>query len=262
MASIRLVAACALFVSRPGLSCSLPEGPVRAVVSVLDSETLLLDDQTKLRLVGALAPAPPSANVAVADWQPAAAAKAALEKLAEGQSVLLTFDDTRSDRYGRQLAQAYLVSETGSSWLQGRMVQDGMARAYALPGNAACLAELVSLEAKARVTQLGLWRNSAYAIRHAGEPKELMRYAGSFQLVEGVVTSVGGGRGRTYLDFGQDWHEDFSIAIAPAVRKELSGRGIDLGALTGKRIRARGWIEISNGPLITIGAPDDIELMP
>ena len=41
-----------LCLMNPAPACTLPEGPARAVVSVIDGDTLLLDDQTKLRLGG------------------------------------------------------------------------------------------------------------------------------------------------------------------------------------------------------------------
>ena len=40
-------------------TCTLQAGPTRSVVRVIDSETVLLDDQQEVRLIGALAPRSP-----------------------------------------------------------------------------------------------------------------------------------------------------------------------------------------------------------
>jgi micrococcal nuclease len=245
----------------PAAACTLPQGPARAVVSVIDGDTLLLDDQTKLRLVGALAPAPPSPGTSDADRPPAAAAKVALQRYVAGQSLLLEFGGRKADRYGTQLAQAFVVDESGSFWLQGRLVEEGLARAYSFPDNHGCAAELVGLEAGARVLGRGLWANSAYAVRDAAKPRELLRYLGSYQLVEGVVADVGASKGRVFLDFGLDWHTDFTASLEPRDRQRFDKAGIGLADLKGRRLRVRGWIESANGPAIRVTHPEQIEIV-
>ena len=240
-------------------ACSLPQGPARAVVSVIDGDTLLLDDQSKLRLVGALAPTPPTADAA--NWPPAAAAKAALEKYVAGQSLLLEFDQRKTDRYGVLFAQAFVVNADGSYWLQGRMVEEGLARAYSFPDNHGCAAELVELENGARALNRGLWANAAYAIRDAARPRDIMRFLGSFQLVEGIVANANANKGRVFLDFGADWHNGFSVAIEPRDRQKFERAGIDLMALKGVRVRVRGWIESAGHAEIRVTHPEQIELV-
>ena len=246
----------------PGVAnaCSLAEGAARAVVSVIDGDTLLLDDQSKLRLIGALRPAPPSPGTPEADWPPAAAAREALERFVTGQSLLLEFDQRAADRYGTQLAQAFVVSADGSFWLQGRMVEEGLARAYSFPDNHGCAAELVGLEAAARALGRGLWANAAYAVRDADKTKELLHYTGSYQLVQGTVAEATQSKGRVYLDFGADWHTDFSVAIEPKGRQLFEKASFDLLSLKGKTIRVRGWIENTNGPQIRVSHPEQIEM--
>ena len=257
-----IVAVAGLFiVATPAAACTLPQGPARAVVSVIDGDTLLLDDQSKLRLVGALAPAPPVPDTTVADWPPAAAAKAALERFVNGQSLLLEFGGRKADRYGTQLAQAFVAGETGEFWLQGRMVEEGLARAYSFPDNHGCAAELVELEAAARALGRGIWANAAYAVRDATKPRELLRYLGSCQLVEGTVADIGASKGSVYLNFGDDWHTDFTASLEPRDRQQFEKASIDLMTLKGKRARVRGWIESANGPSIRVTHPEQIEIV-
>ncbi len=246
---------------QPALACSLPEGPARAVVAVIDGDTLLLDDQSKLRLIGALRPAPPTPDTLDADWPPAAIAKDALERFTTGQSLLLEQDQRTTDRYGQQLAQAFVVGEAGGYWLQGRMVEEGLARAYSFPDNRGCAAELIALEAKAREAHRGLWANAAYATRATDATRELLRYVGSYQLVEGAIVDAVASKGRVYLDFGADWKTDFTAAVDPAARKQFETAGLDLTTLKGHRIRVRGWIEAVAGPQIRVTHPEQIEII-
>ena len=255
------LAVAATLLIRTAPACTLPQGPARAVVSVIDGDTLLLDDQSKLRLVGALAPTPPTPEMATANWPPAAAAKLALERLVANQSLLLEFGGRKTDRYGTQLAQAFVVNETGEFWLQGHMVEEGLARAYSFPDNHGCAAELVELEAAARVLGRGLWANAAYAVRDATNTRDLLRYLGSYQLVEGVLADVAASKGRVYLNFGADWRTDFTASLEPRDRQKFDKAKIDLAALKGKRIRVRGWIESANGPSIRVTHPEQIEIL-
>jgi micrococcal nuclease len=245
---------------QPARPCSLPEDIVRAVVSVLDGDTLLLDDQSRLRLVGAMRPAPPTPDTAESDWPPAAVAKEALERFTTGQSVLLASDQRKADRYGQIFAQAFVVGEDGGFWLQGRMVEQGFARAYSFPDNRQCAAELLALEANARQQHLGLWANAAYGLRDASGTRDLLRYTGSYQLVEGTVVTAVANKGRVFLDFGPDWKSDFSAAVDAGARKQFDAAGLDLTTLNGRRVRVRGWIENSNGPQIRVTHPEQIEL--
>jgi micrococcal nuclease len=255
------VLALLLFAPPLALACSLPEGPARAVVSVIDGDTLILDDHNKLRLIGAMRPAPPTADATATDWPPAVVAKDALERLVGGQSLLLEQDKRTSDRYGQQLAQAFVVSADGQIWLQGRMVEEGLARAYSFPDNRGCAAELIALEARARAAKRGLWANAAYAVRPAEATRELLRYVGSYQLVEGSVAAAVASKGRVYLDFGSDWRTDFSASVDAAARKEFEAAGLDPASLKGQRVRIRGWIESANGPQIRVTHPEQIEII-
>jgi endonuclease YncB( thermonuclease family) len=168
-------------------SCPLDPGPTRAVIGVMDAETLVLDDGSELRLIGALAPRPPDAVLDVSYWPPERDAKAALEKLVLGHSVTLAFSGRRSDRYGRTLAHVFLKPDDAGDrvWLQARMLADGHARAFVLKDSLGCLRELAAHEAVARRTGVGLWLHAAYQIREASCTQDLTRLRSTFQLVEG-----------------------------------------------------------------------------
>jgi hypothetical protein len=147
-------------------------------------------------------------------------------------------------------------------WLQQELVAQGLARVYSVPDNRACVAELLAREREARAKQLGVWGSPAYRIESALDAKRLGRLIHSYQLVEGTVLAVGEGGGRLYLNFTPDWRSDFTISIARKDVSAFNAAGIDLNALAGKRVRARGFLAWRNGPMIEASHPEQIELLP
>jgi endonuclease YncB( thermonuclease family) len=244
-----------------GAVCELQAGPRGTVARVIDGETLALDDGSEVRLVGALAPRVVDAAREVPAWPAGDAAAEALSKLVLGRPVELAFSDRRDDRYGRLLAHVFIERDGERTWVQGELLRRGHARAYGLPQSSACLAELIEHEAVARRARLGLWSEPAYAERAAYRTRELMRYRSTYQVVTGRVARVATAGGRSYLNFGTDWREDFTVGIAPAALRADPGWAAALQAMEGRVVRVRGWIERRNGPYIEVSDPRQIELL-
>lgn len=247
-------------------SCAPEAGSTHGVMCVIDGETLVLDDGQEVRLIGALAPKPDTLSASANEWPPARDAARALEALVADRSILLRFDGRKRDRYGRVLAQAYVVSrdaadEGGRIWIQERLVRDGHARAYALPGNSGCLRALMAAEQEARAAQRGMWSREIYRVRAADDADALLKLAGRFALVEGRVADVSRGQRTTYLNFGADWRYDFTASLASAVLARNADGAERVTGLAGKRVRVRGWIERRNGPMIVLGSLDAIEVL-
>ena len=247
--------------SPPANDCVLVSGDARTVVRIVDAETIGLDDGREVRLVGALAPRPPLSASADENWPPETEAVDALRRLLSGKTVELAVVGRRADRYGRTLAQAFVIDGNERTWVQGRMLSEGHGRAYALPESVACLEALVAREKSAREARRGLWASAAYAVRQAGRPGELMRLRSTFQIVEGTVETAADVKGSIYLNFGADWHSDFTAGVAHSVLASQF-RGTDQPALLkGRKVRVRGWIERRNGPFIEIIHPGQIEVL-
>ncbi len=249
-----------------GARCNLDAGTPRAVVKVVDGETLLLDDGSEVRLVGALAPRAFDAGVAGADWPAERAARAHLAALVAGRTVALASPSARrSDRYGRRLSQVVMpaADDRGGTeariWLQAEMVAAGHARAYGLPDSFDCTPDLLIREAAARAAGVGLWSHPAYALREAGHTRDLLRLRNTFQLVEGVVRGIAEVRGRIYVNFGDDWRSDFTAGVATAHAD--AGWLTAVRGLAGHRVRVRGWIERQNGPYIAVTDASQIEVL-
>src|SRR3546814_17183799 len=105
---------------------------------------------------------------------------------------------------------------------------------------------MLSLEREARAAGRGIWSDPFYAMRSAETAGE---WLGGFELVEGRVVAVGRGGGRAYLNFGEDWRPDFTVAVDRTAQKLFQAQGLALDRLPGKRLRVRGWRQSVYGPL-------------
>ena len=246
--------------AEPAACAGLEEGPTRSVARIIDGETVALDDGTELRLVGALSPRAADVGAAPGTWPAEAAAVAELTALVLGRSVVLRFGGERSDRYGRLQAQAFLRQGAELRWVQGHLLDQGLARAYTQAGNRACSAALLAAEATARRERRGLWADAAYRPRRAERAHELARLAGTFQVVEGRLVRVKQIRGVLYLDFAGAWPRAFSASLRARELAALGG-GPDPKALEGRRVRVRGWIVGRRGPAVDLSAAGLIELL-
>ncbi len=238
---------------------SLADGEPGVAAEIVDGDTLVLEDGREVRLVGIQAPKLPLGRAGFKAWPLAGEAKAALAELAQGKRLRLAFGGRRLDRHGRLLAHLFDLSGGGEGrWLQGEMVRRGLARVYSFRDNRALVAELLALEAEARAARRGIWRLSFYRPRDAAEAG---RYIGGFELVEGRVVKAAEVRGRVYLNFGQDWRQDFTATISPGERETFAAAGVDLLGLAGRRVRVRGWLKSYNGPMIEVTHPEQIEVI-
>jgi micrococcal nuclease len=222
------------------------------VTAVTDGETVRLNDGTTLRLINALAPRDAPAL--------AAATRAWLEDTLLGSAVWFGHGGRQEDRHGRLLV--HLFRDVGEgSWIQGEMVDRGLARVYSFADNRACVGELLAREVKARQMRRGLWAHGYGAILPAEPPDMALAQAGRFAIVEGTVLSVGERRLRTYLNFGTYWNVDFTVIVLGRDRDRIAESGMNLGELAERRIRVRGWILDDRGPAMTVTHPEKIEIV-
>lgn len=233
-----------------------PGGVVRAVA---EDGTFVLDDGRRVRLAAIRLPSfadlPPDAS-AEERAGVAAHANAALTWIrthALGRIVALWTPDVARDRYGRILAQV-VTDEQGAGWLQGGLIDAGLARVATMPGAAAGAGALLQREARARVAARALWRDPLYRPR---TPGETWPWLGTFQIVRGAVRVTAKVRSRVYLNFGDDWRRDFTILVERPGRAGF--RDADLLDLRDQFIQVRGWLFPSNGPMIALDHPAALE---
>jgi len=241
--------------ARPGPG--VPEGLVRGtsgrVSAVVAGDALVLEDGTQVRLAGIQAPQPAHGDRPA--WPLADEAAAAVGRTVLGRTVTQWYPADRYDRWGRSLA--HVVRDDGL-WLQGAMLMDGLARVYTQPRTAAGIMPMLDLERTARAARTGIWRERFYRIRN---PAETWSDLDSVQIVEGRVVDAAVVRGTAYLNFGPDWRRDFTFRAQPGVRRAFARAGVDLGDLTGLRVRGRGWVFPLNGPMVELTHPAALEVL-
>ena len=241
--------------SRPGpaLPDGLARGATGSVSAVLAGDAFVLQDGIEVRLAGVQAPEPARGEHPA--WPLADETAAATDRLLRDRQVTLWHPPDRFDRWGRSLAHA--VRDDGL-WLQGALLMDGLARVYTQPRTATGAVAMLDLERTARAARRGIWRDRFYRIRN---PAETWGDLDSVQVVEGRVVDAAVVRGTAYLNFGPDWRRDFTFRAQPDVRRLFGRAGIDLGDLTGLRVRGRGWVFPLNGPMIELTHPEALEVL-
>ena len=219
------------------------------VRKVLDGDSVVLNDQRQVRLVGINAPE--FGKDGNPDEPLAVAARDRLRGLAEGKAVRLVFEEEQRDRYGRWLAHIVLSDSTS---VEEILLKEGLAVTVAIPPNVAQLARHQAAESQARQARRGLWGHAYY------EPvavESLTPAQTGFRFVRGTVTHVGRSAKFVYLDVGPQ----FALRIAHTDwQKYFRGRAEDW---RGVQVVARGWISAQNGRLhMGIGHPAMLERLP
>ena len=191
-----------------------------------------------------------------------AQALARLTELAKAGTVTFTSTPPKEDRYDRIRAQGFGQAPEGrqnqNGWMQVTLLEEGLARVQIAPDRNECSPDLYEAEGRARAHHAGLWASTSYVPR---APQQMQSApTGSFQVVDGWVTNVGGSGGRIFIDFSSDWQKGFSAVIAPEDRRAF--RNFDLDGLTAKHVRIRGMVQDFRGrPEILLSNPSQIEVL-
>ena len=239
-------------------ACGLTSGPKGKVVSVIDGDTVVLTDGTEVRLVGIQAPKLPLGRRNFETWPLADEAKRQLEGLVLGKDVQLFYGQNRGDRHGRTLAHLKTLEGEESLWAQGQMLAAGLARVYSFSDNRKCIEPLLARERFARGAGKQIWDHGFYDIR---KPHETGRYLDTFQVVEGRVRDTAEVNSGVYLNFGENWREDFTIFVSKSDVRRFEGGASFLLGLKGQTVRTRGWLKLRNGPMIDLTHPEQLELV-
>ena len=193
------------------------------------------------------------------DEPKANAARQTLEKLALGRAARLGYGVAKRFKDITALAQLFVQTEGGRwVWVQDAMVREGMARARTWPDNHARYQALYAHEARARLEKKGIWKEKFFAVRTADEVSAQDK---GFQLVEGVVKSVGVTAKKTYLNLGDDYRTDFTVGIDAKDLPNWTAKDASLSDLKGHRIRVRGYVYDAGGPMIYADHPQAIEIV-
>ncbi len=188
-------------------ACTVHHEERRVVTGALAADVLVLETGEQVKLVGLYVPTALQFD-----------ARAALAAFV-GKPVDLAAAGVRKDRYGRWLAQVFLVdapadappaaqpnalpdtnAQTASAtWLQGALVTAGLARAASVPGQDTCFDELMAREATARTERRGHWATGGFSDRSATAIFDLAALSDTFQTIVGEIRSVKPDRSRSSL---------------------------------------------------------------
>lgn len=225
---------------------------------VIDGQTILMKDGKIVRLSGIFYPFVTGKD---SDGSMVRAKQKLERVLPENTEVMLyqtRYEDKgRINRMGHQLAHL-AVKKTGE-WVNGAMVAYGYAYALTDLDNPQMVGQLYAAERLARKESRGLWaEGSDYGLltpvtAHEGD--------GTFRVVEGVVTKASTSSNHLYLNFGDDWRQDFTVKVTSAQRRVLSKRGIDPMTLSGHTVLVRGWLREWNGPYMELESIDQLEVL-
>ncbi len=272
-----------------GLSWLLLAAPVRAeaqrtvtetaaVDHVIDGDTLVLADKRHVRIDGINAleiphkagdevRCLPSTRRAVpadaahdfsCDLTLAKAAKTLLHDLTADKPVTLTLNPERpTDRYGRVLAQVSVKDAAGKTIsVAEALLTAGLAHVYPLSGQEIGTAQLLPFEEQARVQQRGIWRLPELQVTPAD--KAATQY-GHYTLIEGRVLVAAKRKGKIYLNFGADYHTDFSVIID---KRDWKNFAYDPLTLEGKHILVRGYLYEDYGPALRVTNDGQVSVVP
>ena len=159
-------------------------------------------------------------------------------------------DPPRLDRHGRRLAHVF----SGPLWLQRELVARGLAVVAPPLTSRERAGALLALERRARLSEPGRWmRRDARTVAADRARSVLDRFA----IVEGRVLATARGFRSNFVNFGEDWREDFTIYL----KRGRISRAFPPGTLEGRRVRVRGWVYYSNGPAIELADPLYLEVL-
>ncbi|OAZ14530.1 hypothetical protein [Thalassospira indica] len=188
------------------------------------------------------------------------AARAWLEQ-ASANKVSITPLAERSDFLGR--IPVRIEDQVIGDW-QAELLAAGLA--MLLPESGQDVSELIGIEDAAIKNHSGIWSDpspaTAYyvvAVDAGGEKTPTASDAiGRFAVIDGTIRSIEHQEWRSYLNFGSNWREDFTIALDATLRDAFAN-GEDFQDIlqdwVGQEIRVRGVIENRGGPYITLENP-------
>ena len=225
--------------------------PAHTVKYVVDGDTVRLQDDRRVRLIGIDAPEMGGRGRTTEPY--AVQAKRRLEALvkANNDQVSLRIGELSHDRYGRVLAHLY--DRKGTS-LEEQLVSEGLAYHAVVAPNIALADCLTQAEQYARQQRIGLWKNATFT-----PAKKLNR--GGFTLVQGRIEKVQRNRGGVWLELGRSVTVNIPLNALQYFTDETFEQW------QGRTLKTRGWVSERKGQQkkyakwrLTVSYPSMLEL--
>ncbi|MBL4840571.1 MAG: hypothetical protein JKY47_07030 [Thalassospira sp.] len=184
---------------------------------------------------------------------------AALSTMQNGSSAitdLVAYDQT-PDFAGRHLAD--MRDGFGQLW-QEKLLEAGLV--MLLPETGRPIDALLAAEQSAMSQQIGLWApGQSPAYHYAGSSEidgdlpDAARAVGRFAVIDGILQRIEDREWRSYLNFGSDWRNDFTVMVDRDLRDAIKTAGQHMEDWIGHKIRVRGMIEDRGGPYLELTNP-------
>jgi len=239
------------------VSCSSPKELSKIIITeVIDGDTVRLDNGRLLRYIGIDTPEIRLKKGADFVYSPqpfSLEAKEFNKELVEGKEADVEFDVQKTDRYNRLLGYCFVDGVL----VNARLLEEGYAFLYTYPPNVKYAEKFVEAQKKAKENKKGMW-----AGLEAVEADKAHSYIGQTRTVQGKVLNAYKSSKCIFLNFGADWHSDFTAVIFKSSFDAFYDKGIDpVTFYKGKTIRVNGRIREYNGPEIVVNAPYEIEVV-
>jgi micrococcal nuclease len=160
-----------------------------------------------------------------------------------------------ADRWGR--IPVRLFPEGAAESADETLAAAGLAVVSTDPGP--CAEGVKAAEAEAREAKAGIWADPAFAVLSGDDAAAFASRDGTLAIVEGRIATIGHGFSRAYLNFSG--RRGAALVIARRNRRAFERAGFDEKSLKGRRVRARGVVEIATSPFIELFHPGQIEFM-
>jgi micrococcal nuclease len=167
--------------------------------------------------------------------------------------------NAKPDRYAR-IAADVAVSDGTPLWLQGTLIEEGLALGMPVGLKSPCAAELMQIEKSARLNKVGIWSQPENVQIMATDHEALLKASGKFAIIEGRVLNVGARDYASFINFGRDYKQDFAVIV---VKKHIAAIEAQqaLATLKGKRVRVRGIVEGASAPRLHLEEPLALEVL-
>lgn len=163
------------------------------------------------------------------------------------------------DKFGNILAH---VMTSGALWAQADLISNGLAWVDGDVRNNDLVTTLSQYEQHARESSLGLWRNPENAVK---TEETIGNHINSYQVYEGVIKRFRSQNGFYYFNFGDDPLKDFTLVVKggniPVSLPRAKTGKMDISPLLNASIRVRGWVEESDGPMMYLNYPGQLEIL-
>ncbi len=198
-----------------------------AVKKIVDGDTIVLENGTKVRLLGINTPEIAKRDK-IAEAGGVAAKKWLIEKLTKTK-VKLRYDIEKKDAYDRTLA--YVLTDKGEN-INVELVKNGLAAMNIYPPNLKYLKPLWKAQQQARAKKRGIWGLKAYKAKKVSQFDASIHRG--WQRIRGKIQRLKRARKYDYLYLSPT----FSIKIA----KNSQHLFKNLDDYVGKHVEVHGWV--------------------